>query len=144
MAKIYVTRKIPEVGIMMLQDSGHEVDVSPKDGVLTKEELISALKAKEYEAVLCLLTDNIDAEVYDAVPSAKIFANYAVGYNNIDVEEAKKRGIVVTNTPGVLTETVAEHTMALMLSVMRRVTEQKLILRCHSTYSPPPLFLLHR
>ena len=90
-------------------------------GVLTKEELISELQKNEYDAVLCLLTDNIDGEVFDAVPSAKIFANYAVGYNNIDVEEAKKRGIIITNTPGVLTETVAEHTMALMLSVMRRV-----------------------
>jgi glyoxylate reductase len=123
MSKIYVTRKIPEVGIKMLQDVGHEVDVSPKDGVLTPEELLSELGKKAYDAVLCLLTDKIDGEVFDAVPSAKIFANYAVGYNNIDVEEAKKKGVVVTNTPGVLTETVAEHTMALMLSIMRRVPE---------------------
>jgi len=114
MAKIYVTRKIPEVGIKMLQDAGHEVDVSGKDGVLTKEELLENLKKKEYDAVLCLLTDDIDAQVFDAAPKTKIFANYAVGYNNIDVEEAKKRGVVVTNTPGVLTETVAEHTMALI------------------------------
>jgi glyoxylate reductase len=123
MSKIYVTRKIPEVGLKILMDAGHEVDVSEKDGVLTKEELLNALKAKEYDAVLCLLTDHIDGEVYDAVPSAKIFANYAVGYNNIDIEEAKKRGITITNTPGVLTETVAEHTIALMLSIMRRVPE---------------------
>jgi glyoxylate reductase len=123
MSKIYITRKIPEVGIKMLSDAGHEVDVSSKDGVLTKEELLSELGKKEYNAVLCLLTDKIDADVYGAVSSAKIFANYAVGYNNIDVEEAKKRSITITNTPGVLTETVAEHTMALMLSVMRRVVE---------------------
>ena len=123
MSKVYVTRKIPEVGIKMLQDAGHEVDVSSKDGVLTREELLSELKKKEYDAVLCLLTDQIDGKVYDAAPKAKIFANYAVGYNNIDVEEAKKRGITVTNTPGILTETVAEHTMALMLSIMRRVPE---------------------
>lgn len=123
MSKIYITRRIPEAGIKMLQDAGHEVDVSKKDGVLTKEELLKNLGKKEYDAVLCLLTDKIDSEVYDAVPNAKIFANYAVGYNNINVDEAKKRGIVVTNTPGVLTDTVAEHTMALMLSLMRRVAE---------------------
>jgi len=64
MAKIYVTRKIPEVGIKMLQDARHEVDVSGKDGVLTKEELLSELRKKEYDAVLCLLTDNIDGEVF--------------------------------------------------------------------------------
>jgi lactate dehydrogenase-like 2-hydroxyacid dehydrogenase len=121
--KIFVTRKIPEAGVKLLEDAGHEVDVSEKGGVLTKEELVSALKAKEYDAVLPLLTDTIDADVYDAVPSAKIFANYAVGYNNIDTEEAKKRGITITNTPGVLTETVAEHTVAMILAITQRIAE---------------------
>lgn len=121
--KIYITRKIPDKGIELLKDKGHEVDVSEKDGVLTKSELIKALSAKKYDAVLCLLTDKIDADIYDAVPTAKIFANYAVGFNNVDVEEAKKRGITITNTPGVLTDTVAEHTIAMILSVMMRITE---------------------
>ena len=123
MAKIYVTRHIPEVGIDMLKDAGHEVEVSKKDGVLGKEELISALQEKPYDAVLCLLTDQIDAEVFDAVPTAKIFANYAVGFNNIDVEEATKRKITITNTPGVLTETVAEYTFSLILSLLHRIPE---------------------
>ena len=123
MAKIYVTRKIPEAGITLLKDKGHEVDVSEKDGVLTKDELISALSTKEYDAVLPLLTDTIDASVYDAAPKAKIFANYAVGFNNIDVKEAKKRGITITNTPGVLTNTVAEHTFAMMMAIMKRIPE---------------------
>lgn len=123
MKKVYVTRKIPSVGIDMLKEKGYEVDVSEKDGVLTKEELVTALKAKEYDAVLSLLTDTIDAEVYDAVPSAKIFANYAVGYNNIDVEAAKERGLIITNTPGVLTDTVAEYAFSLMLSVAKRIPE---------------------
>ena len=121
--KIYITRKIPDAGIKLLKEKGFDVDISEKDGVLTKDELINALKAKEYDAVLPLLTDTIDAEVFDAVPSAKIFADYAVGYNNIDVDEAKKRGIVVTNTPGVLTDSVAEHTFAMILSVTSRITE---------------------
>ena len=64
--KVYVTRAIPEKGITMLQEKGYEVDVSEKDGVLTKDELVDALKAKPYDAVLCLLTDTVDGEVFDA------------------------------------------------------------------------------
>lgn len=123
MANVFVTRKIPEVGIKLLRSAGHEVDVSEKDGVLTKAELTEALQAKSYEAVLCLLTDTIDAGVFDAAPSAKIFANYAVGYNNVDVKAAKERGITVTNTPGVLTDTVAEYAFSLILSVIKRIAE---------------------
>lgn len=123
MPSIYITRKIPDAGPALLRGKGYEVEVSEKDGVLTKEELITALKKKPYDAVLCLLTDKIDMEVFDAVPSAKIFANYAVGFDNIDVAEAKKRGIFVSNTPDVLTNTVAEHTFALMLSAAHRIVE---------------------
>lgn len=123
MAKVFVTRKIPDAGIKLLKEKGHEVDISDKDEVLTKEELIKALSAKKYDAVLSLLTDKIDAEIFDAVPTAKIFANYAVGFGNIDTEEAKKRGIVVTNTPGVLTDSVAEHTFAMALSITARIAE---------------------
>lgn len=121
--KIYVTRAIPESGINLLKEAGHEVIISDKDGVLTKEELISELKKDQYDAVLPLLTDPINGEIFDAVPTAKIFANYAVGYNNIDLEEASKRGITITNTPGVLTNTVAEHTIALILAVTSRIAE---------------------
>ncbi len=123
MAVIYVTRKIPDIGIHLLRAAGHEVEMSGKDGVLTKAELLTALKVKPYDAVLSLLTDTIDAEVFDAVPTAKIFSNYAVGYNNIDVKTANERGITITNTPGVLTDTVAEFTVALILSVTKRIPE---------------------
>ena len=127
--KIFITQRIPEIGIKMLQDKGYEVDVSPKDGILTKEELVEALKVKPYDAVLCLLTNPINAEIFDACPTVKIFANYAVGYNNIDVAEATKRGIIITNTPGALTDAVAEHTVALIMSLVRRVTESDKYLR---------------
>lgn len=123
MAKIYVTRKIPEIGLNLLQAAGHDIEVSEKDGVLTTEELKKALSEKEYDAVLCLLTDQVDAEVFDAAPSAKIFANYAVGYNNIDTDAAKERGVTVTNTPGVLTDTVAEYAFSLVLAVAKRIPE---------------------
>lgn len=121
--KIYVTRMVPENGINKLKEKGYEIDINSEDKVLSKEELISALKQKPYDAVFCLLTDSIDGNIFDAAPTAKIFANYAVGYNNIDIEEAKKRNIMISNTPGVLTETVAEHTFALMLSIAHRVAE---------------------
>ncbi|OGG60263.1 hypothetical protein A3C89_00675 [Candidatus Kaiserbacteria bacterium RIFCSPHIGHO2_02_FULL_50_50] len=123
MKKIFVTRAIPEAGIAKLRDAAYDVVVSKKDGVLTKEELIVALHAAPYDAVLSLLTDHIDGDVLDAVPTAKIVANYAVGFDNIDLTAAKERGVTVTNTPGVLTQAVAEHTFALLLAVARRIPE---------------------
>ncbi|MAF59433.1 MAG: D-glycerate dehydrogenase [Candidatus Pacebacteria bacterium] len=140
--KVYVTRKIPESGIKLLKDRGHEVQVSEKDGVLTEEELLSALSEKPYDAVLSLLTDKIDTKAFDAAPNAKIFANYAVGYNNIDIEEANKRGITVTNTPGILTNTVAEHTIALMLSITSRIAEGDRFTRAGKYDGWAPLLLL--
>lgn len=142
MASIYVTRRIPQVGLAMLTDAGHELTVSDKDGVLTREELLAALKAKPYDAVLCLLTDTIDGEVFDTVPTAKIFANYAVGFNNIDVEAAKSRGVVITNTPGALTDTVAEHTIALMLAITSRIAEGDRMVRAGHFHGWGPMMLL--
>lgn len=140
--KIYVTRRIPEVGITMLKDAGFEVTVSEKDGVLTRDELLAALKGEAYDGVLPLLTDTINAEVFDAVPSAKIFANYAVGFNNIDVAEAKKRGITITNTPGALTNTVAEHAMALILAATTRTSEGDRMVRAGKFAGWGPMMLL--
>ncbi|OGZ06609.1 MAG: hypothetical protein A3C93_00365 [Candidatus Lloydbacteria bacterium RIFCSPHIGHO2_02_FULL_54_17] len=129
MPTIYVTRKIPDIGLAMLRGKGFTLDVSEKDGVLTKEELLGALRKRSYDGVLCLLTDTINAETFAAVPSAKIFANYAVGFNNIDVAEAKKRGVTITNTPGALTNTVAEHAMALIMAVATRTAEGDRLMR---------------
>ena len=123
MPKIYITRRIPEVGIKILKDKGYEVDISPKDRVLSKKELIKSLKIKPYDAVLCLLTDKIDGDVFDAAPNAKIFANYAAGFDNIDLKAAKRKSVMVSNTPDVLVEAVAEHAVALMLVLARRIVE---------------------
>lgn len=123
MALIYVTRHIPDIGINLLRAAGHTVDISEKDGVLTPDELKTAVSAKPYDAVLCLLTDTINKEVFDAVPSAKIFANYAVGYNNISLPDAAAAGVTITNTPGVLTDTVAEFALSLIISVAKRIPE---------------------
>jgi lactate dehydrogenase-like 2-hydroxyacid dehydrogenase len=121
---IYVTRKIPEIGIKKLLDKGYTVDVNPGDKPMTQTEIIEALKAKPYTAVLSLLTDQIDAVVFDAAPTVKMYANYATGFDNIDIAEAQKRDIEVANAPAPLTsEAVAEHTIALMLALAARVVE---------------------
>jgi lactate dehydrogenase-like 2-hydroxyacid dehydrogenase len=139
MAQIFVTRRISEEGTKLLEAAGHIVDVSQKDGVLTKEELISALSAKPYDAVISLLTDHIDAEVLAA---AKIFANYAVGVDNIDLAAAKARGVLVTNTPDVLTDTVAEHAVALMASLTSRIVEGDKFMRAGKYVGWDPMLLL--
>jgi len=142
MTTIYVTRQISDKALAMLREKGYELDVSTKDGALSKDELISALKAKPYDGVLCLLTDTINGEIFDAVPSAKIFANHAVGFNNIDVPEAKKRGLTITNTPGALTNTVAEHAMALILAASTRTVEADRFLRAGKFNGWGPMMML--
>ncbi len=140
--KVYITRKIPEAGINKLKAKGYEVDVNPEDKVLSKEELISALKQKPYDAVLCLLTDKIDKEIFEVVPTAKIFANYAVGFDNIDLKTAAEKKIMITNTPGVLTETVAEHTFALMLAISHRIAEADKFTKAGNYKGWAPMLLL--
>lgn len=123
MALIYVTRQIREVGLARMRAAGHEVVVSDKDGVLTPAELIAAVSDRPYDAIVSLLTDQINESVFAAAPQVKIVANYAVGYNNINLVDAAAHGVVVTNTPGVLTNSVAEFTMALILDITKRVSE---------------------
>ena len=124
MYKVFVTRPIPIIGIKLLKDKGYElvINEAAKDRPATKEEIIQGIKGAD--ALLSILTEKIDAEVMDTgLPTLKIIANYAVGFDNIDLEAAKQRNIMVTNTPSVLTNTVAEHTFALMLSIAHRIPE---------------------
>ena len=122
--KIYITRNIPGPAPETLKAAGHEVVINPDDRVHTKEELIAILKKEKPDAVLSLLTDKIDGEVMDAVPGVKIFSNYAVGFDNIDLEAAKRRNIMVSNTPSdFVADSVAEHTFALMLALSHRIVE---------------------
>lgn len=121
---IFVTREIPELGIKMLKDKGYEVDVNTRGSIPSQKNIIHFLKKKRYDAVLTLLTDKIDAKVFEAAPSVKLYANYAIGFDNIDITEAKKRGITVTNAPGdVTSEAVAEHTIAMILALAARIVE---------------------
>ena len=120
-ASAFITREIPRPGIDIVVEAVGQVDLNPHDRVLTREELLAGVAGRD--GVLCLLTDTIDAEVLDAAKGCKIFANYAVGYNNIDVQAATARGIAVTNTPGVLTDATADLTWALLMSAARRIVE---------------------
>lgn len=121
--KIFITREIPGPAITMLREKGYEIDISGKSEPLTQKDLIKFLKKKPYDAVLTLLTDIVDAKVFDAVPTAKIFANYAMGFNNFNLKDAKERGVVVTNTPGDFGYCIAEHAMALILGLTTRIVE---------------------
>lgn len=131
MLKVFITRPIPDVGIKLLQAKGYKVVVNEaaRERAAAKEEIAAALRQAQgeggaFDALLSVLTDKINAEIMDAAgPQLKIIANYAVGFDNIDLAAAKERRIMVTNTPDVLTNTVAEHTFALILAIAHRIAE---------------------
>jgi lactate dehydrogenase-like 2-hydroxyacid dehydrogenase len=136
--RIFVTRQLPGPAVEELRGIG-EVRVSPEDRALTRAELRDGVR--DADALLCLLTDRVDGEVMDESPRLKVVSNVAVGYDNIDVEAATVRGIFVTNTPRVLTETVADLTWALILGTARRVVEADRFLRAGRWQSWSPTLL---
>lgn len=143
MARVFVTRLIPSSGIAMLGDAFGDdaVRVFEHDCPIERQELLEAVSG--IEALLPLLTDKVDAEVMDAAGQRlRIVANYAVGYNNVDVAAATKRGIAVTNTPGVLTETTADLAWALLMAAARRIGEAERFLRAGQWKAWGPQMLL--
>jgi glyoxylate reductase len=116
--KVLVTRKIFVEALEFLKDRV-DYEIGTQGGELSKEDLQEKIEDKA--GVLSLLVDTIDRDVIDSAPKLKIIANCAVGYDNIDIGYAREKGILVTNTPGVLTETTADLTWALILSVARRI-----------------------
>ncbi|HOH78090.1 MAG TPA: D-glycerate dehydrogenase [Candidatus Cloacimonadota bacterium] len=138
-ANIYVTRRIPQAAIDLLS-SYFDVSVNPFERNLRRAELLEHIK--DADAILCLLSDSIDRSVMDAAPRLKCISNYAVGYNNIDVEYASKQGIVVCNTPKVLTETTADLTWALIMSCARRIVESDSFLRSGEFKGWEPMLLM--
>jgi len=138
--KVYVTRIIPEPGLSMLKECCDVEIHESKDYPPSREELIR--KVRDKDALLCLLTDKIDAEVMDAAPNLKVVSTYSVGFDHVDIPEATKRGIYVTHTPGVLTDATAEFAIALMFAVTRRVVEADKIIRSGQWDKPwSPYFL---
>lgn len=127
MFRVVVTRKIPEAGLAPLREK-FDLKVSAYDRPLSRGELLKFVAGAD--AVLSLLTDKIDEQVFAAAgKQLRVVANYAVGFDNIDLAAAKKKRIAVTNTPDVLTEAVAEHTLALLTAVARRIAESDAFLR---------------
>lgn len=118
--KVYVTRRIPESGIALLQESC-DVEIWDSDDVVPRDRFLAAVADRD--AVLCLLTEKIDAETLSVAKNAKIFANMAVGFDNIDVPECTKRGVMASNTPGVLTDTTADFAFTLLMAAARRIRE---------------------
>ena len=119
--KVFITRRIPDSGLDMIYEEC-EVDLWEQELPPTKEELLQHVRG--VDGILSLLSDPIDVEVMGAAgENLKVISNYAVGFNNIDVQEATKRKIAVGNTPGVLTEATADFAFALMMSAGRRVVE---------------------
>jgi len=118
-ARVLISRQLPEAALRLL--AGHELDVHRGETPWSKAELMARLADKD--ALVCQLTQKVDAEVLAAGAKLRVVANVAVGFDNIDVAAATARGIAVTNTPGVLDETTADFTWALILGVARRVVE---------------------
>jgi glyoxylate reductase len=119
--EVFVTRIIPDDGLKMVTDFSN-ADVWQDELPPSRETLLK--KVQGIDGLLCLLTDPVDAELMDvAGPGLKVISNHAVGFDNVDVAEATRRGIPVGNTPGVLTDTTADFAFALMMSIARRVVE---------------------
>jgi glyoxylate reductase len=118
--KVFVSRLIPQEGLDIVL-AACDAEVNSDDQPLTQEELIDKVKGKD--GLLCLLTDDINDAVLAASPQLKVVANVAVGFNNIDVQAATRRKILITNTPGVLDNTTADFTWCLLLASARRLAE---------------------
>jgi glyoxylate reductase len=119
--KVYVTRHLFKEAVDVL-DEYVDAEIFEGDEDPVPRSLLLE-KVRDVDGLLCLITERIDREVLDAGKKLKVVSNCAVGYNNVDVEEATKRGIYVTNTPGILTETTADCAFALMMAVSRRIVE---------------------
>jgi glyoxylate reductase len=141
-AEVYITCIIPQPAIDYIK-TYYSIDMNLEDRILSGRELIENVKNRH--AVLCLLTDTIDRDVLDAAgQKCRIFANYAVGYNNIDVKAATDLGIVITNTPGVLDNATADLAWTLLFAVSRRIIQSDRFVRSGQFKSWGPMLFLGR
>ena len=137
--KIFLTRRLPEDVMSRLRDEA-TLAHADLDQPLPRHDLIEGVR--DADGLICLLTDTIDAEVPDANPALKVVSNYAVGFNNIDVDAATQRNVAVTNTPGVLTDCTADMAWALLMASARRVVEGDALVRGGQWTGWEPLQLL--
>ncbi|MEY3606840.1 MAG: hypothetical protein RL289_1020, partial [Actinomycetota bacterium] len=140
MAKVVVTGKIPSGGLERLK-AEHDVTAWESDDAISRAELLSMVAGAD--AIVSLLTEKIDDELLDAAgPQLKSVSNVAVGYNNIDVPACEKRGVLVTNTPGVLTEATADIAMSLILMATRRLGEGERVIRAQEPWQWGMFYML--
>ena len=136
--KVFISYRIPEAGLKKLRGK-FELSVNEEERLLSKEELLDGIA--DADALLCV-GNKIDRDVMDAGKKLKIIANYGVGYNNIDVDCATEKGIMVTNTPDVLTETTADLTWVLLMAIARRIAEADRFTRAGKFSKFDPYLLL--
>ncbi|MEK6932609.1 MAG: D-glycerate dehydrogenase [Nanoarchaeota archaeon] len=120
MVNVFVTRKIPEEGLRLLKEANYNIKIY-EDKIISKNELIENIKWAD--ALFCMVTDKIDDEIISNGKNLRVIANYAAGYDNINLKTASEKKIPVTNTPDVVTNATAEHTMALILALSRLIPE---------------------
>ncbi|MGP4077615.1 2-hydroxyacid dehydrogenase [Halobacillus sp. K22] len=119
--KVYITRKIPSSIVEKIENTC-DVEMWQEENIPVPKEVIEN-KIQEIDGLFCLLTESIDENLLERANNLKVISNMAVGYNNIDIEAAKRKGITVTNTPGILTDTTADLTFALLMATARRLVE---------------------
>lgn len=137
--RVYVTRVIPSIG---LDEIRAFCDARVWEDELPPPRKVILREARDADGLLSLLTDRIDAELMDACPRLRVVSNYAVGFDNIDIPAATERGILVGNTPGVLTETTADFAFTLLMAAARRVVEGVDYVRAGHWKTWGPLLLL--
>jgi glyoxylate reductase len=135
--KVFITGQIPEIAMNLLKKKNYNVKVN-NTGAIT--DLIKNIK--DADAVISLLSDRFDSNVIDEMKKCKVISNYAVGYNNIDIKYAKNKGIVVTNTPDVLTDSTADLAITLALACARRIIEGDKLVRSKKFEGWKPNLLL--
>lgn len=137
--KVFLTRELPPESMKLLSEAA-DLTYNQEDRTLTKQEVIDGVQ--NADGLICLLNDNIDQEIITSGSNLRVVANFAVGYNNIDVEAATLRGLPVTNTPGVLTDSTADMAWALLMDAARRVSEGDRMVRTGQWAGWGPLQLL--
>lgn len=138
--KVFITREIPSIAYEQLKGKKIDVKIYREDKPIPYELLKK--EVRDVDGIISLLTDKFDTEIIDAMRKCRIIANYAVGYNNIDVSYANKKGITITNTPDVLTDSTADLAMTLVLACSRRLVEGETIMRKNKFKGWQPQLLL--
>jgi len=137
---VLVTRKIPQEGIDILLRNDCRVEINPEDRPVTRDELLGG--AGRADGVLSQMVDRIDKDVLETASRVRIFSNFAVGFNNVDLGSATRLGIMITNTPGVLTDTTADLAWALLFAAARRIVEGDRLTRAGLFKDFSPTFFL--